>query len=321
MGVLASVFGNMRVGSGVHGNDTARRGRLIHNIRDMANRRSTGCLYVVATPIGNLEDITLRAVRVLAEADVVAAEDTRHSRALLARHGLERPLLALHEHNEEQQAPQLIERLRQGAAIALISDAGTPLLSDPGYRLVGLAADAGIEVVAVPGPSAVTAALSISALPTDRFVFEGFLPARPAARRKALAKLQAEPRTLVFFESCHRIAECLADLSQVFGAGRQAALCREMTKQFETVLRGSLADLGEQVAADPNQRKGEFVLVVAGNEADMDSALSDALRLARELQPLLGSSQAARISARLFAVPRREVYEALGDARTEPGSE
>jgi len=279
----------------------------------MANRRSTGRLYVVATPIGNLEDITLRALRVLKEADAVAAEDTRHSRALLARHGLQRPLLALHEHNEEQQAPQLIGRLLQGLDVALISDAGTPLLSDPGYRLVGLAADAGIEVVAVPGPSAVTAALSISALPTDRFAFEGFLPARPAARRKALLPLQREPRTLVFFESSHRIAECLADLAQVLGAERKAALCREMTKQFETVLRGSLAGLIEQVGDDPNQRKGEFVLVVAGSDAAADSALPEALRLAGELQPLLGSSQAARIAARFFDVPRRDVYGALGN--------
>jgi 16S rRNA (cytidine1402-2'-O)-methyltransferase len=279
----------------------------------MANRSSTGRLYVVATPIGNLEDITLRALRVLKEADAVAAEDTRHSRALLARHGLQRPLLALHEHNEEQQAPQLIGRLLQGLDVALISDAGTPLLSDPGYRLVGLAADAGIEVVAVPGPSAVTAALSISALPTDRFAFEGFLPARAAARRKALLPLQREPRTLVFFESSHRIAECLADLAQVLGAERKAALCREMTKQFETVLRGSLAGLIEQVGADPNQRKGEFVLVVAGSDAAADSALPEALRLAGELQPLLGSSQAARIAARFFDVPRRDVYGALGN--------
>jgi len=277
----------------------------------MSNLRSTGCLYVVATPIGNLEDISLRALRVLAEVDVVAAEDTRHSRALLARHGLERPLLALHEHNEEQQAPNLIGRLQQGAAVALISDAGTPLLSDPGYRLVGLAVEAGIEVVAVPGPSAVTAALSISGLPTDRFVFEGFLPARRSARRKALAKLRGESRTLVFFESSHRIAECLADVVEAFGAERRAAICREMTKQFETVLRGSLAELAERVSADPDQRKGEFVMVIAGCEPSADSALPEAVQLARELQPVIGSSQAARIAARLLEVSRREVYELL----------
>jgi 16S rRNA (cytidine1402-2'-O)-methyltransferase len=193
----------------------------------------------------------------------------------------------------------------------LISDAGTPLLSDPGYRLVVLAAAEGIEVAAVPGPSAVTAALSVSGLPTDRFAFEGFLPARGAARRKQLERLRSESRTLVFFESSHRIAASLADLAAVFGAERQAAVCREMTKQFETVLRGPLAELSERVAGDPDQRKGEFVLVVAGCGSVEEEAFPEAIRLARELQPLLGSSQAARIAARWFDVSRREVYQAL----------
>jgi 16S rRNA (cytidine1402-2'-O)-methyltransferase len=277
----------------------------------MTDSRPAGRLYVVATPIGNLEDISLRALRVLAEAEVIAAEDTRHSRALLARHGLERPLQALHEHNEDQQAPRLVERMQQGDSVALISDAGTPLLSDPGYRLVVSAAEAGVEVVAIPGPSAVTAALSICGLPTDRFVFEGFLPARPAARRKALVELQGETRTLVFFESSHRVAESLADLAATFGGDRQAAVCREMTKQFETVLRGSLAGLVERVAADPDQRRGEFVIVIAGCTTTAEGAMPEAMRLARELQPLLGSSQAARVAARLLDVPRRKVYEAL----------
>lgn len=280
----------------------------------MTKTPAPGRLYVVATPIGNLEDISLRALRTLEEVEVIAAEDTRHSRALLARHGLERPLLALHEHNEDQQAPRLVERLQQGIAVALISDAGTPLLSDPGYQLVRLAAAAGIEVVAVPGPSAVTAALSISGLPTDRFVFEGFLPSRSAARRKALQKLRAESRTLVLFESSHRIVESLADMSAVLGADRQAAVCREITKQFETVLRGSLAELAERVVTDADQRRGEFVLVIAGDADPGDGALSEALRLARELQPLLGSSQAARVAARFLEVSRRAVYEALQEA-------
>jgi 16S rRNA (cytidine1402-2'-O)-methyltransferase len=277
----------------------------------MTDSRPAGRLYVVATPIGNLEDISLRALRVLGEVEVIAAEDTRHSRALLARHGLERPLQALHEHNENQQAPRLVERMREGASVALISDAGTPLLSDPGYRLVVSAAEAGIEVVAIPGPSAVTAALSICGLPTDRFVFEGFLPARPPARRKALDRLKGETRTLVFFESSHRVEDSLADLAAIFGGDRQAAVCREMTKQFETVLRGSLAWLVERVAADPDQRRGEFVLVISGCTTTADGALPEAMRLARELQPLLGSSQAARIASRLLDVPRREVYETL----------
>ena len=294
---------------------------MIHNIPHMTKHGSTGRLHVVATPIGNLDDITLRALRVLAEADVIAAEDTRHSRALLARHGLDRPLLALHEHNEEQQAPRLLERLHRGESVALVSDAGTPLLSDPGYRLVGLAAGAGIEVVAIPGPSAITAALSISGLPTDRFAFEGFLPARHAARIKLLQELQSEQRTLVFFESSHRIASSLADLAAILGAERQAAVCREMTKRFETVLRGSLAELKARVEADADQRRGEFVLVVAGSAADTHAALPQAVRLARELQPLLGASQAARTAARLLDVPRRAVYEALGDTTAAAGSE
>jgi len=281
----------------------------------MSATPASGRLYVVATPIGNLEDISQRALRVLAEADVVAAEDTRHSRALLARHGVDRPLLALHEHNEEQQARRLVERLCAGESVALISDAGTPLLSDPGYRLVGLAAEAGIEVVAVPGASAVTAALSISGLPTDRFAFEGFLPARGAARRKALDHLRSETRTLVFFESSHRIADCLQDLAAEFGAERRAAVCREMTKQFETVLRGSLGELRQRVADDPDQRRGEFVLVVAGSDAAPGAALPEAVRLARELAPLVGASQAARTAARLYDVPRRDVYAALGEKK------
>jgi 16S rRNA (cytidine1402-2'-O)-methyltransferase len=266
---------------------------------------------VVATPIGNLDDITLRALRVLSTADLVAAEDTRHSRVLLAHHGVDRPLVALHEHNEEQQSQRLLERLQSGQSIALISDAGTPLLSDPGYRLVTLAAAAGIEVVAVPGPSALTAALSISGLPTDRFTFEGFLPARRSARVKALARLHSEPRTMVFFESSHRIADSLADLRESFGDERPSALCRELTKQFETVLRGSLGDIAQRVSADPNQRRGEFVVVVAGSGDAAEEAFPEALRLARELQPLIGASQAARTAARLMDVSRRKVYEAL----------
>ena len=284
-----------------------------HNSATMSDTPARGRLYVVATPIGNLEDISLRALRVLAEAAVVAAEDTRHSRALLARHGLEQPLLALHEHNEERESRRLVERLCAGESVALVSDAGTPLLSDPGYRLVSLAAEAGVEVVAVPGASAVTAALSISGLPTDRFAFEGFLPARGAARRKALEGLQGETRTLVFFESSHRIADSLQDFAAAFGADRRAAVCREMTKQFETVLRGTLGELRQRVADDPDQRRGEFVLVVAGSDAPPGAALPEALRLARELVPLIGASQAARTAARLYDVPRRDIYAALAE--------
>jgi 16S rRNA (cytidine1402-2'-O)-methyltransferase len=229
-------------------------------------------------------------------------------------------MLAFHEHNEAQQAPLLLGRLKGGESIALISDAGTPLLSDPGYRLVELAAAEGIKVLAIPGPSAVTAALSISGLPTDRFAFEGFLPARPAARRRVLEGLRSESRTLVFFESSHRIVESLADLASSFGAERKTAVCREMTKQFETVLRGSLATVRERVESDPDQRRGEFVLVVAGCATVAEEAFPEAVRLARELQPLLGASRAARTAARFLEVPRRAVYEALQN-ENEEGSE
>lgn len=280
---------------------------LIHNMPNMNDAR----LYVVATPIGNLEDITLRALDILASVDVIAAEDTRRTRVLMSRYSLDKPLLTLQEHNEEQKAPQLVERLGRGESIALVSDAGTPLLSDPGFRLVRLASEAGIEVVTVPGPSSITAALSISGLPTDRFTFEGFLPSRHTARVKCLSALKSEPRTLVFFESSHRIRESLEDLAEVFGEERAVALCREMTKQFETVLRGSLREVGQQVNSDQNQRKGEFVLVIAGCQPDSDLGLDGALELARTLQEYLSASQAARVAARVHGVSRRELYAEL----------
>lgn len=282
-------------------------GSLIHNMRDMTDAR----LYVVATPIGNLEDITLRALDVLASVDLVAAEDTRRTRVLLSRHGLKKPMLALQEHNEEQRAPQLVERLRGGESVALVSDAGTPLLSDPGFRLVRLAADSGIEIVSIPGPSAITSALSISGLPTDRFTFEGFLPSRQSARQKRLAGLAEESRTMVFFESSHRIEECLVSLADVLGGERSIAVCREMTKQFETVLRGTVTEVIERIREDPNQRKGEFVLVVSACDPAGDAGLSAALSLARSLQDYLPASQAARVAAKLHGVSRRELYSAL----------
>jgi 16S rRNA (cytidine1402-2'-O)-methyltransferase len=268
-------------------------------------------LYVVATPIGNLEDITLRALSVLASVEIVAAEDTRRTRVLLSRHGLDKTLVILQEHNEEQYAPKLVERLLQGDSVALVSDAGTPLLSDPGFRLVQLAIEAGVEVVTVPGPSSVTAALSISGLATDRFAFEGFLPARSAARRKRLSGLRNEARTMVFFESSHRIEESLADLAEEFGEDRPIAVCREMTKMFENILRGPVADVLGLIRTDANQRKGEFVLVVAGSEANEDEKFTAALDMARALQEYLPVSQAARVAAKLHDVPRRDLYAAL----------
>lgn len=272
---------------------------------------SEACLYIVATPIGNLEDITLRALRILGEVDVIAAEDTRHSRQLLAHHGIERPLVALHEHNEEAQAPRLVQRIRAGESVALVSDAGTPLLSDPGYRLVRLAIEAGVPVLPVPGPSAVTAALSVCGLPTDRFAFEGFLPAKRAARLARLQALRHEPRTLVFFETGRRLEDALADLDEAFGPERAVAVCRELTKRFETVLRGTLAEVRARVAEDDDQRRGEFVLVVAGAAASPREGLAEALDLARALREHLGASQAARVAAQVHGVSRRELYRLL----------
>ena len=219
---------------------------------DAATGRPPGTLYVVATPIGNLGDIGGRALEVLGRVDAVCAEDTRHTRQLLGHFGLERPLLALHEHNEDAIAARVVARLQAGESLALVSDAGTPLVSDPGFRLVRAARAAGIRVSPVPGASALVAALSVAGLPSDRFVFEGFLPAKAAARRERLQALAAEPRTLLFYESSHRIAGTLADAVDAFGGDRAAVLARELTKLFETVLDGSLAELRARVDADPD---------------------------------------------------------------------
>jgi 16S rRNA (cytidine1402-2'-O)-methyltransferase len=266
-------------------------------------------LYVVATPIGNLEDISQRALSVLAEADIVVAEDTRRSRILLTHYGIDRALVSFHEHNELERIPALLDRLGAGQSVALISDAGTPLVSDPGYRLVREAAARGLAVISVPGPSAVTAALSVAGLPTDRFVFEGFLPAKSTMRRKRLAELQYEARTVVFFESSHRVLDSLRDLAQVLSHDRPAVVCRELTKRFETVLRGTLGQLVRQLEGDANQRKGEFVILVAG--CAERPATVDGLQLARQLLEFLPTSQAARVAARLTGQDRRALYDAL----------
>jgi 16S rRNA (cytidine1402-2'-O)-methyltransferase len=270
-------------------------------------------LYVVATPIGNREDITLRALRVLAEADCIAAEDTRHSRVLLKFHGIDARPLSLHEHNEAQRIPGLLQRIQNGEAVALISDAGTPLISDPGFRLVRAVSEAGLAVHPVPGPSAVSAALSVAGLATDRFLFEGFLPARSAARRKRLAALQTSQATLVLFETGRRIRDSLEDMQAVFGAGRRAVICRELTKQFETILRGPLEALRAQVEADPDQSKGEFVILVEGSQAG--EAMVDGLDLAQALTEFLPASQAARVAAKLSGGSRRDIYAALESKR------
>ena len=215
-------------------------------------------LHVVATPIGNLADLSPRALDTLRTVAAICAEDTRHTRQLLAHFGIEQSLVALHEHNEDEMAGRLVARLLAGESLALVSDAGTPLVSDPGFRLVRAAREAGVRVSPVPGASALVAALSVAGLPSDRFVFEGFLPAKSGARRARLSALAGEPRTLLFYESSHRIEDTLADCVAAFGAERQAVVARELTKLFETVLDGTLAELHARVVADANQRRGSL---------------------------------------------------------------
>ena len=268
-------------------------------------------LYVVATPIGNLEDISYRAVRILSEADLIAAEDTRHSRVLLSHYNIATPMMSLHDHNEAQVEKPILERITKGEMIALISDAGTPLISDPGYRLVCAAREAGLPVYSIPGPSAVTAALSIAGLPPDRFAFEGFLPSKTNARKKKLAELLSETRTLVFFESSHRIKATIDDMTSVFGGERLVAVCRELTKKFETVMRAPLVDIRIQLAEDKNQSRGEFVIVMGGYEGNENESLSNAYQMAAALLEYLPASQAARVAAKLNDVPRRKVYQLI----------
>ena len=267
-----------------------------------------GTLHVVATPIGNLGDLSPRALETLRTVSAICAEDTRHTRQLLAHFGLERPLLALHQHNEDAQADQLVARLLAGESLALVSDAGTPLVSDPGFRVVRAARARGIRVSPVPGACAAIAALSVAGVPSDRFVFEGFLPAKAGARRERLAQLAAETRTLMFYESAHRIEETLADMASVFGPQRRAVLARELTKLFETVLDGDLATLQTRVGEDPNQRKGEFVVIVEGAGEDADARIREGQRLYAKLSEYLKPSQAAKLAAELSGAPRKALY-------------
>ena len=269
---------------------------------------ATGTLFVVATPIGNLGDLSPRALDTLKAVAAICAEDTRHTRQLLAHFGVEKPLFALHEHNEGEAAAAVVARLVAGESLALVSDAGTPLVSDPGFRLVRAAREAGIAVSPVPGASALIAALSVAGLPSDRFVFEGFLPAKGGARRERLQALASEPRTLIFYESAHRIEETLDDAAAAFGVERRAVIARELTKLFETVLDGALADLAQRVRADPNQRKGEFVLLVQGAGEDADAKVAEGLRLYAKLKQHLPPSPAANLAAELSGAPRKALY-------------
>jgi len=272
-----------------------------------------GCLWVVATPIGHRDDMSLRAIEVLRSVALIAAEDTRHSRPLLLQHNIGTSLVALHEHNEREAVASIVRRLEQGESVALISDAGTPLISDPGFRLVRAAREAGIRCIPVPGACAAIAALSVAGLPSDRFVFEGFLPPKTAARRSRLEELAGDPRTLIFYESSHRIVESLADMRDVFGAEREAVLARELTKMFETVIGEPLSQLAARVASDPDQQRGECVILVAGRGEDADAKVAEGQRVFAILRDELPPAKAAKLAAAITGAPRKVLYGDKGE--------
>lgn len=269
-----------------------------------------GHLYVVATPIGNLDDLAPRALQVLREVHAICAEDTRNSGALLAHFGIHQTLIAVHDHNETAVCAQLLTRLRSGESLALISDAGTPLISDPGFALVRATREAQLPVIAIPGPCAAIAALSIAGLPSDRFVFEGFLPAKSAARRQRLQQLGSETRTLILYESSHRIGDCLDDIVAVLGPQRPVCLARELSKLYEQSHRTGAAELRAWLAADANRSRGEFVLVIAGAEAIEDTQQAEGERVLRLLlADGLSASTAARLAAQISGARKKVMYE------------
>ncbi|WP_407312157.1 16S rRNA (cytidine(1402)-2'-O)-methyltransferase [Pseudomonas sp. nanlin1] len=270
-----------------------------------------GTLYVVATPIGNLDDMSMRALKVLSEVKLIAAEDTRHSIRLLQHFGISTPLAACHEHNERDEGGRFLARLQAGDDVALISDAGTPLISDPGYHLVRQVRAAGIAVVPVPGPCALIAALSAAGLPSDRFIFEGFLPAKAVGRRTRLELLKEEPRTLIFYEAPHRILECLQDLESVFGGERPALLARELTKTFETLKGLPLSQLREFVEADSNQQRGECVVLVAGwsEPEEADAVPAQVLRVLDLLLAEMPLKRAAALAAEITGARKNVLYQ------------
>ena len=265
-------------------------------------------LYVVATPIGNLADLSPRAADILSRVAVIAAEDTRRARRLLDHAGLRTPLTALHDHNERRAIPGLLRRLEQGDDVALISDAGTPLVSDPGFPLVRAAQDAGIDVQPVPGPSALTAAISVAGIATDRFVFEGFLPARSAARRNRIKELADETRTIVWYEAPHRVAATLGDLAEVLGCEREAAVCRELSKVHEQSVRASLDSLVAALADGTIPARGEFVIVVSGAAGERDGNLREGQRVMALLLETVAPGKAAQLAHEITGVSRKVLY-------------
>ena len=271
---------------------------------------TTATLYIVATPIGNLDDISQRALNILREVDLIAAEDTRHSQLLLNRYGIKKTMYAYHQHNERQQAEQLLHKLESGQKIALISDAGTPLISDPGFFLVKLVSEAGIKVVPIPGPSAVLTALCASGLPCDRFYFAGFLPAKAAAREKQLATLQTMTCTLIFYAAPHRIIAVLSSMMTIFGEQRPAVVARELTKKFETFYYGTLESIKQQLEQQAEQQKGEFVILLQGAEP-LENQAND-VQLEHTLKTLLAElplKQAVKLAANLTGLSKNKVYK------------
>ncbi|VEB24525.1 16S rRNA (cytidine(1402)-2'-O)-methyltransferase [Avibacterium volantium] len=270
----------------------------------------TGILYIVATPIGNLQDISQRALQVLEQVDLVAAEDTRHSGLLLSHYGIKKPFFALHDHNEQQKADILCEKLLQGTTIALVSDAGTPLISDPGFHLVRKCRQAGIKIVPIPGACAAIAGLCASGIASDRFCFEGFLPAKSKARCDKLENLAKEDRTLIFYESTHRILDCLADMEKVFGAERYVVLARELSKTWETIHGDEVGALRQWVSEDPNRSKGEMVLIVEGNvNSEAESFSPEAIKALTLIAKELPLKKAAAIVAELYGYKKNALYQ------------
>lgn len=268
-------------------------------------------LYIVATPIGNLQDMTARAVDTLQQVDLIAAEDTRHSKKLLAHFGIDTPLISVHEHNENQQIQAILHQLQDGDSIALISDAGTPLISDPGYILVSSVRESGFSVIPIPGCSALITALSATGLPTDRFIFEGFLPHKAAARKQKLQALIDETRTLIFYESPHRITATINDMTCIFGQQRIAAIARELTKTYETIKVDNLSSLANWLATDTNQQKGEFVVILKGKSEQKEQELdSKSLKILNILLAELPASQAASLTAKITGIKKKILYQA-----------
>lgn len=303
----------MTVTSGIsdHESDNSNGYSQAALLNSPAASATAGTLYVVSTPIGNLDDFSPRAVATLKQVAAIAAEDTRHSGKLLSYWGIDTPMFAYHDHSDPAVAEKLLSRLDSGESIALVSDAGTPLIADPGYRLVNAARARGLQVVPIPGACALIAALSVSGLPTDRFTFEGFLPAKREQRRKALVALKHEPRTMVFYEAPHRLFDTLQAMLGEWGSQRRVMLARELSKRFETLIEDELAVLVERVGGDPDQQRGECVLVVQGydSDADSDAIMIEAERVLKLLLEELSVSQSAALASRISGLPKKQLYK------------